>query len=697
VKAVVDISNRSVGVANSALMHEYRLGGVRVQPLGNYLAGLGLLRLVNRTVDPKAKGFWREGEFWLQTKIAQEDLVSHLIDAYTALHIINPWNKAAGIAVDGSSVATFVGLFDVLQKSPCLRLEGVSALLEDVLRVVAANPIVNKDKDKPQQVDALKRQVADSEWLEWCQSAIVEVQETDKKGKVSDRLKYPALLGTGGNVGPTDLAVNYYEALGAVFDLDSTEGTPVKAAISMFTEAIFGVSTTDVTQSEACKGAHMFPANDFYLDFKRSNSLDYVESGGKGGTAVNPMLVLLATEGFLTFSSTISTINSTVDTDGVGIRAKTQVAKYSLAVPTKGSSANLVSVSERQNYTEEYFLPLWSVALTHENLKGRLFESPLVNEVGFSLRHKLNDGTDFINEVREWAARTGATGQMLRYQMLPRKGQGNFAVYMGVVDVGGDLIDLAADMNPVRGKLKSAADKVPATVSAMIYQFDRRYSEFCGAGRDQDQLLHLLGRISRHPDVGWCFRDLKLREDWLSGYEVEVELRLAVALDLKRLAVILDLKSPDDQINTANPIGSMVQLLKARSQAKNTQQVDRRTPASLSDVDRFIRGDIDWERFVLWTEALKHVDTSAVVFEPVRGVTARLPTDYRLGLMYIAEFGYANCTFAAHCAQRLMGDGIYTRSGDVPVHYADVTLAALLFPVSWEERQIVLKKHFLSS
>jgi CRISPR-associated protein Csx17 len=687
VKAVVDFSNRSVGVANAASIHEYRLGGVRVQPLGNYLAGLGLLRLVNRTIDPKAQGFWCEGDFWLQTKIAQEDLAPWLIDAYTALHIINPWNKAAGIAVDDCSVATFVGLFDGLQKSPCLRLEGLSALLEDVLQVVAANPIVNKDKDKPQQVDALKRQIADSEWLEWCESAIVEVQETDKKGKVSDRLKYPALLGTGGNVGPTDLAVNYYEALGAVFDLDSTEGTPVKEEIAMFTEAIFGVVTTEVTQSEACKGAHMFPANDFYLDFKRSNSLDYVESGGKGGTAVNPVLVLLATEGFLTFSSTISTINSTIDADGVGIRAKTQVAKYSLAVPTKGSSASLVSVSERQTFTEEYFLPLWSAALTHENLKGRLFESPLVNEVGFSLRHKPNDGTDFINEVREWAARTGATGRMLRYQMLPRKGQGNFAVYMGVVDVGGGLIDLAADMNPVRGKLKSAADKVPATVSAMIYQFDRRYSEFCGAGRNQDELLYLLGKISRHPDVGWCFRDLKLREDWLAGYEGEAELRLAVALGLKGT----------DTLNAANPVGSMVQLLRARSQAKNAQQVDRRTPASLSDVDRFIRGEIDWERFVLWTEALKYVDTSAVVFEPVRGVTARLPTDYRLGLMYIAEFGYANCTFAAHCAQRLMGQGIYARSGDVPVHYADVTLAALLFPVSWEERQIVLKKHFLSS
>jgi CRISPR-associated protein Csx17 len=425
VKSVINMLNRSVGVASD---HEYKLGGVRVQPLGNYLAGLGLLRLVNRTIDPQAKGFWREGDFWLQTKIHPDDLVAQILDSYRALRIINPWNKAAGISVDGE-VARFTGLFLELLNSPCIRLEGLSSLLEDILQVVAANPIVKKDIDKPKQVDALKRQIFDSEWLEWCESAIVEVQETDKKGKVSDRLIYPALLGTGGNVGPTDLAVNYYEALGSVFDIGSIEGTPAKSAIAMFTEAIFGHSRNEATNTEACKGAHLFPANDFYLDFKRSNSLDYVESGGKGGTAVNPVLVLLATEGFLTFHSTISTINSTIDADGVGIRAKTQVAKYSLAVPTKGSSANLVSVSERQNYAEEYFLPLWSVGLTHEKLKSRLFESPLMTEAAFSLRRKPSDGTDFINEVREWAARTGATGQMLRYQMLPRKGQGNFAVY----------------------------------------------------------------------------------------------------------------------------------------------------------------------------------------------------------------------------------------------------------------------------
>jgi CRISPR-associated protein Csx17 len=693
---VINLENKTLGAISAPTGYEYKLSGVRVQPLGNYLAGLGLLRLINRTIDPKAMAFWRAGEFWLQTAIAPDRLVPQLVEAYTALHIINPWNKAAGIAIDGQ-VATFNGLFAVLQQSPCHRLEGLSALLEDILAVVAANPIVKKETDKPQQVAALKSLVSDSEWLQWCEAAIVEVQKTDKTGKVTAQLKYPALLGTGGNVGPTDLAVNYYEAFSDIFDLKTANGTPSQPAMGMFTEAIFGDATGEPTNREACKGAHLFPANDFYLDFKRSSSLDYVESGGKGGTAVNPALVLLATEGFLTFSSTISTINSTNDSDGVKIRAKTQVAKYSLAVPTKGSSANLVSVSERQNYTEEYFLPLWPMALTHENLKARLFQSPLMNEVGFSMQRKPNDGTDFINEVREWAARTGATGQMLRYTMLPRKGQGNFAVYMGIVDVQGELIDLAADMNPVRGKLRLAADKAPATVSALIYQFDRLYAEFCGGQGGRARLLHLLGTISRHPDVGWCFRDLQLRQDWLAGYEDEVELRLAVALDLKRLAVLLDLKSPDDQLNAASPIGSMVQLLQKCSQANSLQQLDRRIPASLSDIDRFIRGEIDWERFVLWTEALKYIDTSAVGFEPVSSVTARLPMDYRLGLTYIAEFGYASCTFAAHCGQRLMGQGVFSRSGEYPTHYADITLAALLFPVSWPERQIVLKRHFLSS
>jgi CRISPR-associated protein Csx17 len=120
----MSLSSRVLGMANVVSDHEYKLEGVRVQPLGHYLAGLGLLRLVNRTIDPQAKGFWREGDFWLQTKIAQDELVSQIVDSYRALHIINPWNKAAGISIDGT-VATFAGLFLELGNSPCVRLEGL--------------------------------------------------------------------------------------------------------------------------------------------------------------------------------------------------------------------------------------------------------------------------------------------------------------------------------------------------------------------------------------------------------------------------------------------------------------------------------------------------------------------------------------------------------------------------------------------
>lgn len=680
------LSNRSAGRRNTAVTHEYELGGVGIQPLGNYLAGLGLLRLANRTIDPQAKGCWREGSFWLQTIIAQDDLVPRLVESYTALHIINPWNKAAGIAVNDGA-ARFIGLFGQLQHSSCNRLDNLKQLLDDVLVVVGTHPILKKETDKPLQVAALKNHILDSDWLEWCEVAIVEVLETDKKGNVTEKLKYPALLGTGGNVGATDLAVNYYDALGVIFDLKTVVGTPCPQAVEMFSEAIFGGSSGAVTLTEECKGAHLFPVNDFYLDLKRSQSLDYVESGGKGGTAVNPVLVLLATEGLLTFSSTISTINHMVDADGVGVQAKTQVAKYSLAVPTKGSSSNLVSVSERQSYTEEYFLPLWRGSFTHENLKERLFQSPLMNEVGFSLRRKPGDGTDFINEVREWALKTGATGQLLRYSMLPRKGQADFAVYMGIVEVEGDVIDLAADMNPLRSRLKSAVDdKFPATVSSMIYQFDRLYSVF--GNRDRADLLHLLGKISEYPDVGWCFRGVNLRSDWVVGYEDECEFRLAVALNLRGT----------DTLNMVSPITSMVNLLKKRSRTKVTQQPQQpygRSLALLADVDQFIRGEINLSRFVLWTEALKYVSTTEIRFEAVSTVTARLPADYRLGVVYLAEFGMENCTFAPHCVQRLMGVGVVARSRSSPKCYDDRTLAALLFPIAWEERQAILRNHFV--
>ncbi|MCU0549745.1 MAG: type I-U CRISPR-associated protein Csx17 [Leptolyngbya sp. Prado105] len=661
---------------------EYDLPGISPQPLGSYLAGLGILRLLNRTIDPNAEAVWHGSKFRLKTIIPAHELTDQLIPAYTALHIISPWNKDAKITVT-EGIAQFIedSWGHIILTSPSPRVAGLRSLFQEVLTIVGEFP--NTDKDAKQaQIAALRGRIFDPEWTEWCSATVIVCQEIDNKGKSKTVLKYPALLGTGGNIGATDIAGNYVNALSEVFDLTTSESAATSSAQAMFNTALFGTIEAAKTVSEAVKAIHLFPANDFFLDHKRSESRDYVESGGSGGSAINPVAILLATEGLLTFSHTISTINVVLTDEGTKFKASQDIAKYSLAVSARGSSNNLVSLSERQSWTEDLFLPLWQTPLTHTNLKSRLFQSPLCTEEQFFLRRRIHDGTDFVQAVSEWAKDNHITGKLIRYTLLPRKGQANFAICLGVINVGTDTDhDLAADLNELRHRLIRAASDAPATLANQIYAFDRTYSEFCAGRCERHSLLFTLAEISRHPSMFHLFTQLELRQEWIAGYEHLCEFRLALGLGLQA------------ELHPSNPIGSMVEILRMWGQLD--LKPSNRTCVPLADITAFINGTIDLARFTQWVQVLRLIKRDHDPFPDQPRSTAKLPHEYRLALLYIDRFGYANVTHILHVMSRLMGVGIHSRSPIFsPTQLCDRVAAALLFPVSQSDKQEILRRHF---
>lgn len=646
-----------------------------------------MLRLINRTIDPNAEAFWCDSKLFLKTIIPAHELIDRLLTAYTAICIISPWNKDTKITVK-EGVATFDpdSFGQMILSSPSPRVGRVRSLFQAVLSIVADFPISDKDT-KQAQIDALRGRIFDPEWIEWCDATVVPCQETDNKGKSKAILKYPALLGTGGNVGATDIAANYMTALSQVFDLTTVDNPAVKNARAMFNAAIFGSVGADPTVSEAVKAIHLFPINDFFLDHKRSEARDYVESGGSGGSAINPAAILLATEGFLTFSHVISTINVVIEDQGAKFKADRQIAKYSLAVVVRGSSNNLVSIAERQSWTEDLFLPLWEASLTHAALKARLFQSPLCTEEQFFLRRRVRDGTDFVQAVNHWAKENHIIGKLIRYTLLPRKGQANFAICLGIINVGTDTDhDLAADLNDLRHRLLVAASDAPATLANQIYASDRTYSEFCSGRCDRKSLLFALAEISCHARVAHLFATLNLRQQWIDGYETICEFRLARSLELHG----------EDQLHLIDPIGSMVEILKRWGQFN--VQPSGRVCVGLADIIAFIHSTIDLSLLATWVQVLRFVNCDRAELPNQPSSTAKLPHEYRTALLYIDHFkSYANVTHAPHVVSRLMGTGIYARSSIAsPTPLSDRIAAALLFPVSQFDKREILRRHFRS-
>jgi CRISPR-associated protein Csx17 len=696
--------------------HTYQLTGIGDRPMGSYLAALGLMRIIERHVDDKAQFYWQGIDFYINTKVPQSELVEQLLISYEAMVAFNPWNKSSGIEIDKKTGAlNYVGSIAQIANSESRRTKKIRALLPEFRKLIDEFKIEGTTFSYPEKAEKLafieqcRSRITNPNWREWADATVILMEVTNaKQNTTSIKPKYPALLGSGGNVGAVDIAENYYSSVGVLFDPQT--GEPTANAAACLTKAIFGINSSEVTESKEVKALHLFPSQDYKLDFALSKNNDYAPSGGSSATTVNPALVLLASEGLSTFSGHASGGGGDTDT-GKPLMGR-ELAKYSLAVATSGASTDLVSLDERKSFTEEYFLPLWSKPRTYHGLKKNLFESPLANEVQFFLPRQISDGTDFIQVLQEWAVKNKITGKFARYSMLPRKGQSNFAVMLETVDVGADSrrLDLAADLEDYRRNLRGFAksDDCSALVQGSIYHFDRIFSQFIQGKCSHSDLLMALGKLA---PVRW---PKSLRYDWIAPLQMESncpEFRLA--LSIASCGIKYYLHGDNKIFAVGNPIESLIRLQQRwgfeAEKGKPFYATPQRIFAGFADISTFISNpNFDDRLFECWLWALSLIDFTGSIeqFPPDKSSLAvvKLPPAYRLGVVHIKTFDRKSSPVAAIAysrdpkpiISRLMGAGIYLRAGkSPPVLTADIrTAAALAFPISSGQKVSILKKFF---
>jgi CRISPR-associated protein Csx17 len=693
--------------------YAYQLKGISDRPMGSYLAALGLMRIIERHVDDKAQFYWQGIDFYINTKVPQSELIEQLLANYEAMVAFNPWNKGCGIEIDKKTGAlSYVGSIAQIANSESRRTKKIKVLLPEFWKLIDEFKSQGTTFSYPEKAEKLAfieqcLSRLNQHWrTEWADATVILMQITNKQGTTSVKAKYPALLGSGGNVGAVDIAENYYSAVGLLFDPQT--GEPVANAAACFTKAIFGAESSEVTESKDVKALHLLPNQDYKLDFALSKNYDYAPSGGSSASTVNPALVLLASEGLSTFSGHASGGGGDTDT-GKPLMGR-ELAKYSLAVATSGASTDLVSLDERKSFTEEYFLPLWSQPRTYERLKTRLFDSPLANEAQFFLPRQISDGTDFIQVLQKWAIENKITGKFARYSMLPRKGQSNFAVMLETVNVGVGS-DLAVDLEDYRRNLRGFAksDDCPALVQGSIYHFDRVFSQFIQGKCSHSDLLMALGKLA---PVRW---PKSLRYDWIAPVLTESncpEFRLA--LSIASCGIKYYLHGENQVFAVGNPIESLIRLQQRwgfeAEKGKVFYATSQRIFAQFADISAFISNpSFDDRLFECWLWALSLIDfTGSIEQIPTEDsplAILKLPPAYRLGLVHIKIFDRKNSPVAAIAytgdlkptIARLMGAGIYPRAGkSPPALTADIrTAAALTFPVSKKQKTSILKKFFI--
>lgn len=600
----------------------HALRGCAPAPLAHYLKALGVLRLVATQADREARGFWRDGVFFLATTLDEEGLVRFFLDRYTPTPMLSPWNGGSGFYPGDNKNG-----YGALRASTATRFAPLRAAIlhaESLVQGLTARPAA-EEKQR-----LLRRCVAtwDATSLAWLRAAFT----LDGSGEPS----YPSLLGTGGNDGRLDFTNNYLQWIARLFDVGA--GTPEPGSDALLRLGLF---RTPAPGLESAAIGQFFPG---------AAGGANASAGFDGGSQVNPWDFLLMLEGALVLR--VASLRRLDSDDLVQAAApfalRAQASGYASASPADSSARG------------EQWVPLWSGAATLAEV------SALFDEGRLHGGHRAARGT--LDATRALANLGVARGieAFSRFGYFERNGQSNLAVPLGVMRVKHrPEVRVLDELDGFVRRLTYAADKkgAPLSLSRAARALERAMlaASFPTATRETwAELVCVLGEVE-HGFVahGKSTKEANLRPlprlspRWLDllgdpgvhdGTDGASELRLAIAIASQGHSVLgplranaLPLTAPRFTVfdTTADSLAqnpsvvwsgrSLVADLTAIGLRRTIDGVREgleafpligRRSASLADVQRFLEGRVDDRRIARLVRGLLAIDWAGVEERP---------------------------------------------------------------------------------
>ncbi len=393
------------------------LAGCRPEPLGSYLQGLGVLRLVGEQADADATGWWSDGGFVLDTCLTRDELMSFFLDDYEPSPMVAPWNKGSGFFRGGKSGAAEERLASV-EQSTSERLSEMRKAIAVGRSIVDTYPDEASFKEaKVEIITRARSEMPDSALF--CLDAAVAL--TDEKPV------YPHVLGTGFNLGRFDLTSNLLGHLDEVIGFDGTAHANSEIWIE---DALFGAE--QVAKVNAATGqfdpGHAGGVNASTLD--------------DGPALVNPWTFILQLEGALLFASAVSRRLGTW---------RDSVAAMPFTV--RSTDAGSGHLSSEESAKGELWLPLWEVPTTAAELR-RLFAEARVRWQGSNA----TTAVDAARAIGSLGVDRGIAA-FSRTVIAERLGQSPLAVSAGRVAVRDrPSVSTTADLDPWIGRMRPTSN-----------------------------------------------------------------------------------------------------------------------------------------------------------------------------------------------------------------------------------------------
>ena len=367
--------------------HILELRGCTPEPLGNYLKGLGVFRLLAEQADPQARAWWNDGFLRVHTKWSPDEVKSFFLRGigeektpiYSPTPIFAPWGGRSAFIEDGGNAKAIARLKRLLME------ESLHPRFESSRKSIRASKAMllrlgihkQKDKDKlKQHIFAVSRNGWTASALDWFNASIA----------LQEYAEYGFLFGTGGNEGSTNITNNFWRFVEDAIGLPSSTSLPESK--NLLESALFSVARNSTVLRAKVKGQKTAEDKDEKKNttagqhFPAASSSENYGQAYYGANATNGWDVVLMMEGAILFA-------------GATTKRLSQLGKGRAAFPFMldmlgvGNPTDSLSDESKQNQNPlaakcqaEFWMPLWNIPTAYGDLQTLILEGRLQRPSG---------------------------------------------------------------------------------------------------------------------------------------------------------------------------------------------------------------------------------------------------------------------------------------------------------------------------
>lgn len=572
---------------------EIPVPGCRPTPMASYLKGLAVIRLAGQANHLLRAAWHGESLVLASDGLGIGEILSFFLNTYAPTPAVSPWNGGSGFFPRDRDDA-----LRYIENSETARLEPYRRAIQaarDALRAMDLHAKPDAKKEKPVLL-RLCRATFPDEALSWLDACTVFNSE--------DPLYMP-LLGSGGNDGRLDFTNNFMRQVVRCLDPERRGESAANLRQALFDESDGPLSYSDASLGQFYPGAVGGPG---------SSSVNY-----EGASTVNPWDYVLALEGAMAFAGSVSRrLGSTV--------AKRQGA-FPFTVSASAVGTSPLSDDDATKARAEVWLPLWKRPASWAEVQFLLSEGRV--QWG---RRQARNGVEFAEAVVNLGVDRGIEA-FARHALLQRNGRSYLAVHVDRVRVetfeGAEVLQDPEYRRWVERFQEAVSDsRATAAWRTAWHRLQAAIYQACiGGGQpDQNRLQKVLLALGQAAEVVATrpnrqgIPPLSLDAHWLMECaDDSSEWRLAVALaHIGAAGKVPAMRAHVESVKNESPthwvwedhspatawaggvplarnLAAILarRVLLTRNAGLSSIPLQSQSPASISDVHRFLTGELD--------------------------------------------------------------------------------------------------------